>query len=155
MKPERLIAVAVDCENMALAYLADDACTQISFSRKAARELSRARSELRLAIARFVPDCIVLMDPDARSTKGRQTLGIVRGLRQAVQDEGGALISPTDAHIRQSGWRNRKRLAERFPAVAGELPPERRYPHKASKREVAVEALAMLALVYEHQNQRG
>lgn len=150
MTERRVLSIAADCENVAMALMIDGNCNSIRMSRRAARKETIARSEFRLLVLSDRPDLIIFTNPDCVSAKGGQSRSVIRCLAQAAEDEGLTIIRAGPTHLANSGWLDRQKLKARFRLVAGEIPPPRRYPHKASKREVVVEALALLGLASEH-----
>ncbi len=149
----RVLAVAVDCENLAMSFFIDGKHKELRTSRQAARKESAARSALRIHIAEREVELVVFEAVAADTKKGRHSQLIIQALVQAAEDDGVAIMRVPQQASGQLSQLSIDALVERFPEAAHHLPSPRYYPHKQSKRQVVTEALAMAAMAFDHLDQ--
>ena len=139
----RLLAVAVDCENLAMSFFIDGRHKELRTSRKAARKESAARSALRIHIAEREVELVVFEDVAADTKKGRHSQLIIQALVQAAADDGLTIMRVPREVFCQSDLSSTDALIKRFPEAVLHLPKPRRYPEKMSKRQVVMDTFAL------------
>lgn len=141
----RMLAVAVDCENLAMSFFIDGKHKELRTSRKAAHKESVARSALRIHIAEREVELVVFEDIADGSKKGRRSRLIVQALNQSAEDDGLAIMRVPRTTLSQNNHLDIVALKDRFPEAAHHLPKPHQYPNKISKRQVVVDTFALAA----------
>lgn len=139
----RVLSVAVASRKIAYVLLFDGDLKDWQISRAGGMSAPRGRSFLRMAIARFKPDLVVIEYPYGSTRKHGTSREILMALAQELEDsaEPHRLVDRNQAYANK--YVEAAALAELFPEIAPWLPKPRRLWDNEPPEMIYFEALAL------------
>ena len=139
----RVLSLAVASRKIALVFMIDGQLKDWRHSRAGGSSATKGRSFLRVAIARYHPDLVVIEDPNGSTRKYGRSHAILLSLAQELRDS----ATPHVLGTRYQGYANKYEeaamLAKRFPEIAPWLPKRPRIWETEPTEMIYFEALAL------------
>lgn len=139
----RVLAVAVASRKIACVFLIDGKLKDWLLSRVGGMSAPKGRSFLRMAIAQYQPDLVVIENPFGSTRKYGTSREILMALAQELEDSGvpHRLVTRKQAHGNK--YEEAAALVEQFPEIAPWLPKPRRLWDNEPTEMIYFEALAL------------
>lgn len=141
---KRILGVAVASRKIACVLLIDGQLKDWQHSRAGGVSVSRGRSFLRVAIARYAPDLVVMEEPHGPTRKTGRSFQILLAMMQELGDNAvpHRLVSRVQTHANK--YDEAAVLAKQYPEIAPWLPKPPRLWETEPTEMIYFEALALI-----------
>lgn len=139
----RVLAVAVASRKISYVLLIDGKLKDWLLSRAGGMSAPKGRSFLRMAVAQYQPDLVVIENPYGSTRKYGTSREILMALAQELEDSGvpHRLVIRKQAHANK--YEEAAALAKQFPEIAPWLPKPRKLWDNEPTEVIYFEALAL------------